>query len=102
MVKLTALFGHPASPDAFEKHYLDVHLPLARALPGVTRVETARVSPSPDGAEPAYYRIAELWFADLPSLGAAMNSPQGQTTAADMANFASGGATLFVSQIDEG
>lgn len=100
MVKLTALFGHPESPEAFERHYLGVHVPLARAIPHVTRIETAKVSPSPTGEKPPYYRVAELWFPDVASLDTAMTSPQGQAAAADIAKFATGGATLFVSAVD--
>ncbi|MBC3193748.1 EthD family reductase [Pseudonocardia sp. C8] len=100
MVKLTALFGHPESPEDFERHYLGVHVPLAKAIPHVTRIETARVGPSPSGETPPYYRMAELWFPDLASLDAAMASPQGRSAAADIATFATGGATLLVSAVD--
>lgn len=100
MVKLTALFGHPESPEAFERHYARVHIPLARAIPSLDRLETARTTPTPDGAQPPYYRIAELWFPDMTSLDTAMASEQGRATAADIARFATGGVTLFVSQVD--
>lgn len=100
MAKLTALFGHPVSSDDFESYYLRIHVPLARAIPNVTRIETARVTVGP--GEPApYYRIAELWFPDMESLSEAMDSPQGQAAAADMTNFATGGATMLVSEVDE-
>lgn len=99
-VKLTVLYGHPESPEAFETHYAGVHDPLARAIPDVLRVETARGLPTADGSAPAYYRVAELWFADLEVMRAAMASEQGAAAGADMANFASGGATMVVSEVD--
>jgi len=30
-VKLVVLYTHPADPDAFDKHYLATHMPLAPA-----------------------------------------------------------------------
>lgn len=100
MIKLTALFGHPDSPEEFEAYYRETHVPLARAIPNLSRLETARAMPSPSGDEPPYFRIAELWFEDLATLGAALASEQGQAASADMARFASGGATIFVSDVD--
>ena len=101
MVKLTALYGYPESPEAFEAHYRDVHVPLAQTLPGLVRVETAKVAPSPGADKPAYYRISELWFADMVSLGAALSSSQGKQVSADIEAFATGGVTMCVSVVDE-
>ena len=101
MVKLTALFGQPESTGEFEKHYVGVHIPLARKIPHVVRIETARSLATPGGDAPEYYRIAELWFDDVLSLDSAMKSPEGAAAAADIAEFATGGVTLFVSAIDE-
>ena len=100
MVKLTVLYGHPESPEAFEDHYENVHIPLAQAIPGLSRLETARVMPGADGSAPEYFRTAELWFADLAALGAGMASEQGRAAGADIAGFATGGATMLVCDID--
>ncbi len=34
MVKLTVLYGHPTDPAAFDRHYQEVHIPLARTMQG--------------------------------------------------------------------
>lgn len=102
MIKLTVLYGAPASPEAFEDHYARVHVPLAQTLPGLARLETARVVPGPDGSAAPYYRIAELWFPDQATFGAAMASEQGRATAADISRFASGGATTLICHVDGG
>lgn len=101
MIKLTVLYGHPESPDDFEDHYIRVHLPLARQIPDLVRLETARTMPGPDGAAPAYYRTAELCFADVARFGTAMASEQGKAAAADITRFATGGATVLLSAVDE-
>lgn len=101
MIKLTVLYGHPESPEDFETYYREKHLPVAQVIPNLARLETARTMPSPSGGEPPYFRVAEMWFEDLATLGAALASEQGQVASADIANFATGGTTRFLSEIDE-
>jgi uncharacterized protein (TIGR02118 family) len=100
MVKLTVLYGYPTDPDAFESYYAETHMPLARAIPNLERIEAGKVVANPAGGELPYYRIAELWFADMQTLQEAMGSEQGKATGADVANFATGGATMFISESD--
>ena len=45
--------------------------------------------------------IAVLRFDDLAALQAAFASPEGKAAAADLANFAGGGADLFISETRE-
>jgi uncharacterized protein (TIGR02118 family) len=100
MVKVTVLYGPPADPAAFEDHYANTHVPLAAKMPNVRRFEASRVIGTPDGGDPPYYRLAELWFDSQESLQEAMGSPEGQATVADISNFATGGATVLVGAID--
>ena len=98
-IKLTVLYGHPINPAAFEKYYAEIHLPLAAKITGPTRAELSKGLPGPDGSKPAFYRTAEFWFESVAAFQAAMGSKEGQTTAADLPNFASGGVTLLVSEV---
>ncbi len=98
MVKLTVLFGHPEDPEAFEEYYANRHLPLAAKLPNVYRFESGRVR-AVDGGEAPYHRIAEVWFESTDRMGEAMSSPEGEAASRDLANFATGGATFFVSEV---
>ncbi len=100
MVKGTALFGHPEDPEAFEEHYASTHVPLVEKIPNLQRFEPARVVATPDGSEPPYYRIAELHFEDMEQMRAGFSSPEGQAVAADFPNFATGGVTLFFSELE--
>ncbi len=101
MVKMSVIYGHPSDPAAFERYYAETHMPLAHRLPGLQRVETALLEGIAEGMAAPYYRIAELWFADMKQFQAAVASPEGQELAADVANFATGGVTVLVAQIDE-
>ena len=89
MVKLSVLYGPPSDLEAFERHYVDTHVPLIDKIPYLQRFEAGRVIGTLDGAEPPYYRIAELWFDGQAALGDALASPEGQATVADVSNFAS-------------
>jgi uncharacterized protein (TIGR02118 family) len=100
MVKSTALFGHPEDPDAFEEYYANTHVPLVEKLPNLQRLEVAKIVATPDGSEPPYHRITELYFEDVEQMQGSFASDEGQAMAADVQNFATGGLTIFISEID--
>lgn len=100
MIKVTVLYGHPLDPAAFEAYYFNTHMPLVAKMKGVVKAETTKFIPGPDGANPQYYRMAELYFPSPEVLQAALGSPEGTATTGDLANFASGGATLLLGAVD--
>jgi uncharacterized protein (TIGR02118 family) len=100
MVKLVALYDVPTDPAAFDAYYHQTHMPIALTIPGLIRGETARILGTAEGGEAPYYRVAELCFADMAQLQAGASSPEGQATLADLANFATGGATLLIAETD--
>ncbi len=87
MVKFTVLLGAPDNPEAFEKYYLDVHVPLVKKMPGLLRFEASRLLPGRDGRPPAHYRMAELYFEDMEHLTASFASPEGRAGGEDTAKF---------------
>jgi len=100
MIKGTVLYGHPKDPGAFEKYYTETHLPLVVKTNGVVKAEYTKFLPNPDGSAPAYYRMAELYFEGPGAMQQALNSPEGQAMAADLANFATGGVTLLFGTVE--
>jgi uncharacterized protein (TIGR02118 family) len=100
MVKVLVLYGPPSDPAAFDEHYANTHRPLVDKIPDLQLFETSRVVGTPDGSDPPYYRVAELSFESAEVLQAALSSPEGQETVGDLANFASGGATVLIAQVD--
>ena len=99
MVKLTVLYGPPSDPAAFDKYYLETHVPLADAIPGLRRNEVSKVSGSLDGSAPLYHLQAELYFDSADALSTALGSAEGAAAAADLANFATGGVTMMTSEV---
>jgi uncharacterized protein (TIGR02118 family) len=100
MVKGTALFGHPEDLDAFEEYYANTHVPLVEKFPILQRFEAARVVATPDGSEPPYHQIGELYFEDVEQMQAGLSSDEGQAVSADFQNFATGGVTIFISELE--
>jgi len=96
MVKLVVAYGPPEDAAAFDQYYADTHAPLAQAIPGLRNFEAGKVLGTPDGSAAPYHLIAQLSFDDLEALQAALGTPEGQAAAGDIANFATGGATLLV------
>jgi uncharacterized protein (TIGR02118 family) len=37
------LYDRPDDPEAFDRHYRDVHIPLARKIPGLRRYTVSRI-----------------------------------------------------------
>jgi uncharacterized protein (TIGR02118 family) len=101
MIKLTVLYGFPADPEAFEEYHADTYSPLVEKMAGTDRWETARVMDTMEGI-PTYHRIDEFWFENYDRLDAALGSPEGQAVVADIPNFATGGATIIISEVQAG
>ena len=94
--KLVIVYGHPHDAAAFETYFAARHLPLARALPFCASIEIALAVAGPAGEAPAFYRMATLTFASEADMAACVASEAGQLALADIATFATGGATATV------
>lgn len=101
MIKVTVLYGHPIDIAVFETYYANIHLPLVAKTKEIKKSEFTTFLPNPNGSPPPYYRMAELYFVSPPELQQALASADGKAMAEDVANFASGGATVIVGTIDQ-
>jgi uncharacterized protein (TIGR02118 family) len=81
VARFVAMYDTPSDIEAFERHYREVHIPLAKQLPGLRRY-TVSHDATPVIGEP-YYLVAMLDWDDMESLGAAFGSEAGNRTAED-------------------
>jgi uncharacterized protein (TIGR02118 family) len=81
MARFVVLYDTPSDVEAFERHYNDVHLPLAKQLPGLRRY-TRSYEPTAVIGEPCYMVVMLDWD-DVAALEAAFGSEIGQRTAED-------------------
>ena len=88
MAEMIVIYKTPRNPAAFDRHYLEVHVPLARRLPGLRMLETNR-GPiiSLYGASEAHL-VATLHFDSLSDINAAFMSECGHACAADRQQLA--------------
>ena len=98
MIRLTVLYGKPLDPDAFMQYYEQTHLPLASRIPSLTDSTWGQCLPGPAGDESPYFLTAELRWDNPEAMSAALASPAGRAAASDLANFATGGVTMVVSE----
>jgi uncharacterized protein (TIGR02118 family) len=83
--RFLALYETPADPEAFGRHYRQIHIPLIRQLPKLRRYTVGRDITTLHGAP--CYLITELEWDSMGDLRAAFDSPAGDATAADAARL---------------
>jgi uncharacterized protein (TIGR02118 family) len=98
--RLIVQYGQPTDPAEFDRHYREVHVGLAQAIPGVQRFTIGHPR-SLDPSTPAPYLVAELDFESAEALAAGMGSEAGRAAGADVATFATGGASLASFDVDD-
>ncbi len=97
MARLLVIYKAPKDPAAFDRYYAATHVPLAKQLPGLRGydVSTGPVA-APGGGASGVHLVATLTFDSVEAITAALGSPEGRAAAGDLANFADGGAELYV------
>ena len=73
-------------------------MPLAKTLPGLRSYEVTHGDVIGMAGKHGVYLVAILEFDSMSAIQAAMASPQGQATAADLANFAGAGVDVMTGQ----
>ena len=73
--------------DEFRRYWRDVHGPLAARIPGIRKYVQNYAVPDPASGDLPCDGIAEVWFDSPEALQAALDSPEGAATMADIPNF---------------
>ena len=94
MAKLIVVYRIPRDPAEFDRYYAQVHIPLAKKIPGLRRLEVTRVTGAPSGASDLYL-IAELYFDNAAAREAALASNEAKVTEADLSKFAEGIVSVY-------
>lgn len=83
MARMIAIYKTPKDKDAFEKHYFEVHIPLAKKLPGLRKYEVSKSPIVSTTGDLETYLIGILYFDNLEAIKTAFASAQGKICAAD-------------------
>lgn len=78
MHTLIAIWSAPdeSDRDEFETHYEEVHAPLAADVPNLEELVTIRADEGLEGADPDFYRLAEMVFESPEALHEAEESDE--------------------------
>ena len=90
MAKMTVIYQTPKDIESFERHYFEVHIPLAKQLPGLIKYEINKGSIMSTTGHSETYRIANLYFDSMEAMRTAFASETGQKCAADRKILAPG------------
>jgi uncharacterized protein (TIGR02118 family) len=94
--RLLVLYGIPKDPHAFDKHYFDTHVPIAKKIPWLRKYEVSRGGVFTPARLSKFYLIATLHFDDVASIRDALASPEGQAALADLQDFAAADTEIFI------
>jgi uncharacterized protein (TIGR02118 family) len=96
MARLVVMYKTPRDASAFDRHYVDTHVPLAKKMPGLRKYEVSRGAVATPSGPSNYRLVAILHFDDVAAIQAAFASAEGKAAVADLGNFATGGADIFL------
>ena len=95
--KIVVIYPRPTDVDAFEKVYVDEHVPLAvERIKGVIKFAATKVVGTPDGSTPPFYRIAELYFPSMQALQDCAASAGTQEAVAHAFAISTGGPPIIL------
>ncbi len=88
--KIVVIYPPPTDKEAFEKIYVDEHLPLVtNKISGKTKAVLSKVVGP--GGDPPFHRIAEIHFPSMEALRASLASEGTQEAAAHAQSISTGG-----------
>jgi uncharacterized protein (TIGR02118 family) len=96
MAQLLVMYKTPKDPAAFDRYYLETHIPIARKIPGIRKYEVSQGPVATAAGPSAFHLIATLHFDNLAAIQHAFASVEGQAAAADVQIFATGGADMLL------
>ena len=96
MARLVVMYKTPKDPAAFDKHYADKHIALAKKIPGVRKYEISSGAVGTPAGPSGYHLVAILQFDDVAAIQKAFASPEGQAAVADVGTFATGGVDIYM------
>jgi uncharacterized protein (TIGR02118 family) len=85
---MIVIYKTPKDAAAFDKHYFETHVPIAKKIPGLRKYEVSQGPiATPSGAS-GVHLVAMLHFDDMAAIQKAFASAEGQAAAADVRIFA--------------
>jgi uncharacterized protein (TIGR02118 family) len=96
MARLVVMYKTPTDKAAFDKHYFESHIPLAKKIPGIRKYEVSQGPIVTPAGPSSFHLIVTLHFDDMAAIQRAFTCPEGQAAAADVQGFATGGVEMYI------
>jgi len=98
MARMVVIYRTPTDIEAFDRHYFDIHVPLAKKIPGLRKYEVSDGPIATPAGSSDVHRIGTLYFDDLAAIEKAFASAEGRAAGADRRLFApdSSGVQMFL------
>ena len=96
MAQLVVMYKSPKDVTAFNKHYFEKHVPLAKKIPGLKKYEVSEGLVATPAGPSGYHLVALLYFDSLAAIQGAFGSAEGQAAVADVQGFATGGVDIYM------
>lgn len=98
--KIAVISENPKDPAAFETRYHEQYA-LAKQIPGVHRVESAKVWPKEDGTATPAYRLLDIYFTGYDAASEAVKTAQTGAFVSKVLEAATGGVRIVFADIEE-
>jgi uncharacterized protein (TIGR02118 family) len=96
MAQLVVMYKTPKDAIAFNEHYFEKHIPIAKKIAGLRKYEVSQGPVATPAGPSGYHLVAILHFDNLAAIQGAFGSAEGQAAVADVQNFATGGVDIFM------
>jgi uncharacterized protein (TIGR02118 family) len=96
MAHVVVMYKTPKDAAAFDKYYVETHIPLAKKIPGLRKYEISQGPVATPAGPSAYHLIATLYFDNMAAVQAGFGSAEGKAAGADVQKFATGGADMLL------
>jgi uncharacterized protein (TIGR02118 family) len=98
--KITVIYDNPTDATVLEDGYSD-QVALARKIPGLQTLESAKVWPKEDGSATPAYRLLDLHFDDYDSASAAVTTSEAGAFLSNVFELATGGVRIVFADIEQ-
>src|SRR5260370_42074569 len=100
MARMVVIYRTPKNVEAFDRHYFEIHVPLAKKIPGLRKYEVNDGPIATPVGTSNVHLMGTLHFDDLAAFGKALASPEGQSAGSDRLLFAPGESVVTMFLLD--
>ncbi len=101
MWQFVVLYRRPEDPDAFERYYRTVHLPLVKRFPGLRRVTVSKVDQHTGSSGIDVFLMTTMYWDSRESLDHALQSPERAIAYEDTAKFRHYQIGRYIGRVEE-